>query len=52
MADINLQEIHDHLVAIAFEAGQMIKSANTSSISQGTKLNCAVPSTHLQSSKE
>lgn len=43
MADINLQEIHDHLVAIAFEAGQVIKSANTSSISQGTKLNCAVP---------
>ena len=40
MADINLQEIHDNLLAIAFEAGRMILGANVNSISTGTKLNC------------
>ncbi|KUI63799.1 Inositol monophosphatase 2 [Cytospora mali] len=39
MADINLQEIHDNLLAIAFEAGRMILGANVNSISTGTKLN-------------
>jgi len=37
---INLEEIHNTLVAIAFEAGRMILAANPSSISTGTKLNC------------
>lgn len=40
MEDINLQEIHDTLLDIAFEAGKMIMAADTSSISTGTKLNC------------
>ena len=40
MAEINLQEIHDNLLAIAFEAGRMILAANVNSISTGTKLNC------------
>lgn len=40
MADINLQKIHDDLVAIAYEAGSMIMAANPNSISTGTKLNC------------
>ncbi|GAB1316669.1 Inositol monophosphatase 2 [Madurella fahalii] len=39
MADINLQEIHDTLVSIAFEAGRMILAANPNSISTDTKLN-------------
>lgn len=39
MADINLQKIHDDLVAIAYEAGAMIMAANPNSISTGTKLN-------------
>lgn len=41
MADINLQEIHDLLVSIAFEAGKMIMAANPSTISTDTKLNSA-----------
>lgn len=40
MADVNLQEIHDNLSAIAFEAGRMITAANPNSITTGTKLNC------------
>lgn len=40
MPDLNLQEIHDSLVTIAFEAGQMILGANVNSISTDTKLNC------------
>lgn len=40
MTDINLQEIHNNLSAIAFEAGRMITAANPSSITTGTKLNC------------
>lgn len=40
MADIDLQDVHDTLVAIAYEAGQMILNANPSDIDQGTKLNC------------
>ncbi|ROT40591.1 inositol monophosphatase [Sodiomyces alkalinus F11] len=39
MADLNLQEIHDTLVSVAFEAGRMIMSANPSEGDQGTKLN-------------
>lgn len=40
MADINLQEIHDDLKVIAFEAAAIIMAANPNSISTGTKLNC------------
>ncbi|ROW01186.1 hypothetical protein VSDG_02670 [Cytospora chrysosperma] len=39
MSDINLQEVHDNLVAIAFEAGRMMLAANVNSISTDTKLN-------------
>ncbi|ROW04524.1 hypothetical protein VMCG_04992 [Cytospora schulzeri] len=39
MSDINLKEIHDNLVTIAFEAGRMILGANVNSISTDTKLN-------------
>ncbi|KAK3390201.1 hypothetical protein B0H63DRAFT_446340 [Podospora didyma] len=41
MADINLQEVHDTLVSIAFEAGRMIMAANTSEITTGEKMNSA-----------
>ncbi|ETS83128.1 hypothetical protein PFICI_05004 [Pestalotiopsis fici W106-1] len=41
MADLDLQDIHDTLVSIAFDAGRMILSANPSDIDQGTKLNSA-----------
>lgn len=39
-ADLDLQEIHDTLVSIAYDAGRMILTANPSDIDQGTKLNC------------
>jgi hypothetical protein len=38
--DINLQEVHDVLVKVAYEAGKMIMAANPSDIAAGTKLNC------------
>lgn len=41
MSDINLQEICDTMVSVAFEAGRMIMAANPSDISTGTKMNCA-----------
>lgn len=40
MADLDLQEIHDTLVSIAFEAGRMMLAADPSAISTDTKLNC------------
>ena len=40
MADLNLQEIHDTMVAVAHEAGRMIMAANPTDINTGTKLNC------------
>ena len=40
MADLNLQEIHDTMIAVAYEAGRMILEANPTDISTGTKLNC------------
>lgn len=49
MADINLQKIHDDLVAIAYEAGAMIMAANPNSISTGTKLNCKTTIPNLSS---
>lgn len=42
MSDVNLEEIHDNLLAIAFEAGRMITAANRNSIAQGTKINCTL----------
>ncbi|KAG7287040.1 hypothetical protein NEMBOFW57_006540 [Staphylotrichum longicolle] len=39
MASVDLQAVHDTLVSVAFEAGRMILSANTSSISTDTKMN-------------
>lgn len=39
-ADLDLQDIHDTLVSIAYDAGRMILTANPSDIDQGTKLNC------------
>lgn len=41
MANLNLQEIHDQLVSVAYEAGRMILAANPSDISTDTKLNSA-----------
>ncbi|KAJ9138874.1 Inositol monophosphatase [Pleurostoma richardsiae] len=41
MADINLQEILDTLVSVAFEAGKMIISADPNNIATDTKLNSA-----------
>lgn len=43
MADINLQEIHDELISVAYEAGVMILAANPGSIDTDTKLNCTLP---------
>ncbi|EAQ87256.1 hypothetical protein CHGG_03875 [Chaetomium globosum CBS 148.51] len=39
MADIDLQAVHNTLVAVAFEAGRMILAANPNKISTDTKLN-------------
>ncbi|KAK0701826.1 hypothetical protein B0T26DRAFT_532595 [Lasiosphaeria miniovina] len=41
MADIDLQQIHDTLLSVAFEAGRMILAANPHDISTGTKMNSA-----------
>lgn len=40
MADINLQEVHDVLIAIAREAGQMMLSAHPSVQRTNEKKNC------------
>lgn len=40
MPDINLQEIHDTLVEVAFEAGFWILAANPNNIDKGSKMNC------------
>ena len=42
-ADLNLQEIHDTMVAVAREGGRMILAANPADIDTGTKLNCEFP---------
>ncbi|KHN97892.1 myo-inositol-1-monophosphatase [Metarhizium album ARSEF 1941] len=39
MADLDLQAVHDEMVAIAYEAGRMILSANPADLDTGTKLN-------------
>ncbi|KAE8445394.1 hypothetical protein EG329_013407 [Mollisiaceae sp. DMI_Dod_QoI] len=41
MAGLNLQEIHDLLVSVAHEAGQMMLAATPSYLSSGTKKNSA-----------
>ncbi|KAK7956785.1 uncharacterized protein PG986_006007 [Apiospora aurea] len=40
MAGLNLEEIRDTLVSVAYEAGRMILSANPTDIATDTKLNC------------
>lgn len=40
MADINLQEVHDTMVAIAFDAGRMMFEADLGTIGKETKQNC------------
>jgi hypothetical protein len=40
MTDLDLQAIHDEMVAIAYEAGAMMLKANPADIDTGTKLNC------------
>lgn len=37
---INIQEIHDLLINVAHQAGQMILSANPNANAEGTKKNC------------
>ncbi|KZZ91170.1 myo-inositol-1-monophosphatase [Moelleriella libera RCEF 2490] len=39
MADLNLQAVHDEMVAVAYEAGRMILAANPADLDTGTKLN-------------
>lgn len=39
MVEVDLQAIHDELVAIAYEAGKMILAANPADISMGSKIN-------------
>jgi myo-inositol-1(or 4)-monophosphatase len=40
MDDFNLQQIHDTMLSIAFEAGRMVMAADQSEILTGTKKNC------------
>ena len=40
MAEVNLQDIHDTLLLVAFEAGRMIMAADPNAGDQATKLNC------------
>lgn len=46
MADVDLQQVHDTLVSVAFEAGRMILAANPSSIPPDTKMNGIPPIPH------
>jgi myo-inositol-1(or 4)-monophosphatase len=46
MTDLDLQAIHDEMVAIAYEAGAMMLKANPADIDTGTKLNCKYPPPH------
>lgn len=40
MSTLNLQQIHDTLVAIAFEAGRMVREAKPEDKAADTKMNC------------
>lgn len=52
MADLNLQVVHDTMVELAYEAGQMILAANPADLDTGTKLNCScIPRTGLHIQK-
>ncbi|GAB0133781.1 hypothetical protein EsDP_00002177 [Epichloe bromicola] len=39
MASLDLQAVHDEMVAVAYEAGRMILAANPADLDTGTKLN-------------
>lgn len=39
MADLNLEQVRDTMIAVAHEAGRMILAANPADIPSGTKLN-------------
>lgn len=41
MGDINLQDVHDFMVSIAYKAGDMITSAKPSTTVHGSKKNSA-----------
>ena len=41
MSNVNLQEVHDFLVAIAHQAGDMVRSATPTTTGHGTKKNSA-----------
>jgi myo-inositol-1(or 4)-monophosphatase len=47
MANINLQDVHDLLVSVAKEAGQMIMGATPTQAASGTKKNSTVHSPAL-----
>lgn len=40
MTDLNLQEIHDFMIAVALEAADRITSATPSTDAAGQKMNC------------
>ena len=42
MADLDLQEIHDFLITIAYKAGEMITTAHPSTGAAGSKKNCKI----------
>lgn len=39
MTEVDVQAIHDELVAIAYEAGKMMLAANPADIAMGSKIN-------------
>ena len=41
MSDINLQEVHDFLIEVAYKAGKMITKATPSAADAGSKKNSA-----------
>ena len=40
MAKPNLQQVHDDLRELAYEAGHMMRAANPSTVTSGSKKNC------------
>jgi hypothetical protein len=52
MAEPNLKEVHDVLVALAKEAGDLVITATPSATTSDTKFNCnRNPQAHLPDSK-
>jgi len=45
MDELDLQDIHDFLIEIAHQAGDMITAARPSNSGSGSKKNCEVPTT-------